>query len=212
MSTKILLIDDHPLFRHGMQAALQSRDENMTLVAVDSLKAARERLAGEPDIALALLDVLLLGENGLVALPALRSEFPAVPVIIITGVQRLDMVEHAMANGAQGFVSKSQNADEIMHAIQTVLDGGTSISLSMWDRHAGGAAEQSVNARVNPLSPRLKSILAAVAMGKPNKQIAREMRIAETTVRGYVSELLKTLSAKNRTEAVAIARERGWLS
>ena len=203
---KVLLIDDHPLFGMGLQAALSIFEPTVEVLTADSLISAIQFLSDNNDVQVILLDVLLRGENGIVALPELCRQYPSVPVIVLTGVEDIDTIRIAIRNGARGYLSKSQSAEQILDGIRKALNGGKPIAVDGWNQ-----TETVGSSSPAPIRPRLASVLEKLAYGKPNKEIATELGLAETTVRDYVSEILELLNAKNRTEAVAIARDNGWL-
>jgi len=209
---KILLVDDHPLFRGGLKYLLQSLDEHLELGEAGNCSQA-EALAAEHAYDLVLVDLKMPGVGGLDALTVVRAAFPSTPVVVVSGEDDPSVVRAAIECGAMGFIPKSSTPEVMIQALKLVLAHGIYLPPRVL------AASQSADltplsavtgeAGLNGLSARQMDVLRCVIQGKPNKVIARELDVAEGTVKAHLSSVLRALGARNRTEAVYAAAKLG---
>ena len=212
---RILVVDDHTLFRRGLMALL-SRDSQFEVVgdAADAGEAQRRALALQPD--LILLDNHLPGVHGVDALPALREAAPAARVLMITVSEDEQDLAAALRAGASGYLLKTIDGDALATAIRRVMRGDSVVAEEMTGKLV--AAFQAASAPREPaapapsvpgdgLSPREREILRLIARGASNKEIARELGIAETTVKIHVQHLLRKLGLSSRVQAAVYASE-----
>ncbi len=213
--TRILLVDDHALFRRGLTALL-GRDPRFLIVgdAADAGEALRRARELAPD--LILLDNHLPGVNGVDALPALRDAAPAARVLMLTVSEDEQDLAGALRAGASGYLLKSIDGDALVEAILRAMRGESVVSHEMTGklvaafRDAGAATAAPAVARpLAQLSPRETDILRCIARGASNKEIARELGIAETTVKIHVQHVLRKLDVGSRVQAAVIATEHG---
>lgn len=195
-----LLVDDHALFRAGLAMLLATHPLLGELLEAGSVAEARAIERG--DVALIILDVCLPGLNGLEGIALLRRQFPAAVVLILSGNDDLNWRSQARDKGADGFLSKAADADQIAEAINMLLRG---------DNNWNDAANQPSAASLPVLTNRQLEVLCLLAEGKSNKAIARELDMAENTVRVHVSAILAGLGVSSRTEAAVAARLRGMI-
>ncbi|MEW5756618.1 MAG: response regulator transcription factor [Pseudomonadota bacterium] len=188
---KILLVDDHALFRAGMRYVLRELDEAVELLEAPDCDAA-QRLADE-SVSLVLMDLLLPGTDGLRGLSQCRERLPDTPVVMLSAVEDLDRVERAMRLGARGYISKSANSDTMLGALRQVLAGEIYLP---WAIEPARESEE-----VQPLTPRQIEVLHLLARGASNKEIARALGVAEGTVRIHVTAILRALNVRNRGQA-----------
>ena len=201
---RVLLAEDQAMIREAL-AALLSFEDDIEVVA----KVGRgDEVAGaakdaKPDVA--LLDIEMPGADGLTAAAALRRECPGIKIIILTTFGRPGYLRRAMESGASGFIVKDSPADKLVRTIRDVLAGQRVIDP---DLAAAALAEGA-----SPLTPRERDVLAAAAReeGATLAQIAAMLYLSEGTVRNYLSSCIQKTSARNRAEAIRIARVRGWL-
>ena len=215
---RILLVDDHTLFRRGLTALL-SRDPMLQIVgdAADAGEAQRRAQALQPDVI--LLDNHLPGVNGVDALPALREAAPAARLIMLTISEDGEDLAAALRAGASGYLLKTMEGEALSRAIHRAMRGEPVVA----DEMTGKLVEvfrQSVapappTAEPAPqngvLSPRETDILRGIARGDSNKVIARDLGIAETTVKIHVQHILRKLGVSSRVQVAVIAVERGLI-
>ncbi len=231
---RILVVDDHTLFRRGLTALL-SRDPQVQVVgdAADAGQALRRAQELQPDII--LLDNHLPGVNGVDALPALRDAAPDVRILMLTVSEDESDLAAALRGGAIGYLLKTIEGDALTAAIQRAMHGDSVVAPEMMSKlvaayrgaatgvAAGAnstagtvaatpaAAAMTTPAALASLSPRELDILRGIARGASNKEIARDHGIAETTVKIHVQHVLRKLDVSSRVHAAVIASESGIL-
>ena len=214
---RILVVDDHTLFRRGITALL-TRDPRFEVVAdaADAGEAHRRALELQPD--LILLDNHLPGVNGVDALPALREAAPRARVLMLTVSEDEQDLSAALRNGASGYLLKTMEGDALADAILRAMRGEAVVADEMTGklvaayRDAAAAPPAATPPPVSPvasLSPREQEILRAIVRGASNKAIARELGIAETTVKVHVQHVLRKLDVASRVQAAVIASTNG---
>lgn len=215
---RILVVDDHTLFRRGLTALLQ-RDAQFEVVgdAGDAGEAQRRARELQPDVI--LLDNNLPGVSGVDALPALREAAPQARVLMLTVSEDTDDLAGALRGGACGYLLKTIEGDALSAAIRRAMRGESVVAEEMTGklvaayRHAAAppaaAAAEPASAphAVHLLSPREQEILRGIARGQGNKEIARCLGIAETTVKIHVQHILRKLDVSSRVHAAVIAVE-----
>jgi two-component system, NarL family, nitrate/nitrite response regulator NarL len=216
---RILVVDDHTLFRRGLTALL-GRDPALQVVgdAADAGEAQRRAAELQPD--LILLDNHLPGVNGVDALPALRQAAPGARVLMLTVSEDEADLAAALRAGASGYLLKTIEGDALVTAIQRVMRGASVVAEEMTGklvaayRGAASAPPESEAASAPPspieqLSPRERDILRGIARGASNKEIARDLGIAETTVKIHVQHVLRKLGLSSRVQAAVAATAHG---
>jgi len=212
---RILVVDDHTLFRRGL-IALLSRDPQFQTVgdAADAGEALRRAQELQPD--LILLDNHLPGVNGVDVLPALREAAPATRVVMLTVSEDERDLVAALDAGASGYLLKTIEGDALAQAIRRVMQGESSVAPEMTGKliaaYRGHAAPPAARVAASPLaqlSPREREILHGIACGASNKEIARDLGIAETTVKIHVQHVLRKLDVSSRVNAAVIAAANG---
>ena len=225
---RILVVDDHTLFRRGLTALLQ-RDPQFEVVgdAGDAGEAQRRAQALRPD--LILLDNHLPGVNGVDALPALIEAMPGVRVLMLTVSEDERDLAAALRAGACGYLLKTIEGDALAAAIRSAMRGESVVAPEMTGKlvaayrdaatppgapassppSASAAAPTAPASRLAALSPREQEILRGIARGQGNKEIARTLGIAETTVKIHVQHILRKLGVSSRVHAAVIASEHG---
>jgi two-component system, NarL family, nitrate/nitrite response regulator NarL len=217
---RILVVDDHTLFRRGLTALL-ARDAHLHVVgdAADAGEALRRAQELQPD--LILLDNHLPGVNGVDTLPGLREAVPGVRVLMLTVSEDEQDLAAALRAGASGYLLKTIEGDALVSAIVRAMRGESVVAEEMTGklvaayRDAAAAPARAGPAPPEPasplaqLSPREQEILRAIARGASNKEIGRELGIAETTVKIHVQHVLRKLDVSSRVQAAVIASEHG---
>lgn len=199
---RIVIVDDHPLFRDALNHSLQSMLEEVLTRQAGSLDELVESLKADHDTDLVLLDLNMPGVQGFSGLLYLRAQYPEIPVIIVSATEDPATIKHALEFGASGFVPKSQPIDRIRAAVLAVLSG------EIWtppevdiSRAEPSEDEQMIN-RLASLTPQQVRVLMMLGEGLLNKQIAYELSVSEATVKAHVSAILQKLEVDSRTQAV----------
>lgn len=212
---RILVADDHPIVRDGLVAVLETQpDFDVVGVASDGAEAVEQVAKLRPNVV--LIDLAMPNMDGVEAIRRIQSDKLGVDVIVFTAFDTDDRIIGAIQAGARGYLLKGAARDEVFRAVRAVNGGGSLIEPVVMARvlaHMSGEASINPNdALPEPLTERENEVLQRVAKGKPNKEIAAELFITERTVKFYVSAILSKLNATNRTEAVAIAAQRGLVN
>jgi DNA-binding NarL/FixJ family response regulator len=200
---KILIVDDHPLFRAGFHAVLEQSALDAAVLSVSSVQEALQILQRDPDVGLVLLDIHLRGDDGFNALKHIGAKFPTTACIMISGDEQDGIASRAVSSGASGFIPKSFTADEMVAAIQTVMNGDVFVPATTAAANAASSA--------NALTLRQLEVITMLGRGCSNKEIARALDVAERTVKAHVSAVFEALNVRNRTQAVLVAQRRGFL-
>jgi len=204
---KILLADDHALFREGLCHVLKSFDPGIRVIEAASYPDALNVANAEKGVRLALVDLTMPGMDRFTGLAAMCDTLGDAPVIVVSAHDNESEVRRAMACGAAGYIPKALDSNVIRAALERVLEGGTYLPPSMVGWEQPEKAE-----KVSPpprLTPRQRDVLTLIAQGYSNKKIAGELDLAEGTVKLHVAALLRTLGVSNRTEAVFTATAMG---
>jgi DNA-binding NarL/FixJ family response regulator len=208
MTIRILIVDDHGVVRQGLRMYL-ALDPELEVVgeAANGAEALRLTHELEPDVV--LMDLLMPVMDGIAATEAIRHELPGVEVIALTSVLEDSAVYGAMRAGAIGYLLKDTQADELCRAIKAAAAGQVQMSPPVVARLL---REVPTPQHPDPLTERETEVLAELAKGKSNKEIAAELVIAEKTVRTHVSNILGKLGVASRTQAVLHAVRSGLVS
>ncbi len=211
---RILVVDDHTLFRRGLTALL-ARDPQLQVVgdAADAGEALRRAEELQPD--LILLDNHLPGVNGVDALPGLREAVPGVRVLMLTVSEDEHDLAAALRGGANGYLLKTIEGDALVAAIMRAMRGESVVAEEMTGKLVAAYRDAALPvpappaSKIEQLSPREQEILRGIARGASNKEIARDLGIAETTVKIHVQHVLRKLDVSSRVQAAVIASEQG---
>jgi DNA-binding NarL/FixJ family response regulator len=218
----VLIVDDHPMFRDGLQRALELEDHLVVVgTCDDGERALISARTLRPDVV--LLDINLPGMNGLQVCRQLKSERPALAVIVLTAYHDSQQVLHAMRAGASAYCVKDVTPERLVAIIHDATQGYYNVTgermdedaLNHWinvnvEAIAGGYGTDS-NEHFVPLSPREMEILQFVTHGLSNKEIATRLRISQQTVKNHMTSILKKLNVQDRTQAAVTALRHGWV-
>jgi DNA-binding NarL/FixJ family response regulator len=210
-AVRVLIADDHPLFREGMRGRLDRVTDVVVVgeaASGDEAVEMAERL--EPDVI--LMDIKMPGLNGIEATREILQAIPRVSVLVLTMFEDDDSVFAAMRAGAKGYLLKDSGGEGVVHAIRAVASGEVVFGSGVAERIIGffSAPKSTMMQRVFPeLTKREEEILSLVAQGKSNQEIARQLFVSIKTVRNHVSNILLKLQVADRTQAVIRARESG---
>ena len=236
---KFLVADDHELIRQGVKGLLRGLDPDAQFDEADSWETLAAAARPDADHDLAIVDLNMPGMGGAPSLEILLKANPALPVVVLSAEESPDEMRAVLAAGALGFVPKRQPASVMLKAIELVLSGGAyvpmeALSLLGTREHAAATAEQAAAVETAPpppvaepstgpveglqphqrhllenLSPRQQDIMRLVHRGWTNKMIARELGVAEGTVKVHLSVIFRALGVHNRSTAIAVIN--GWL-
>ena len=202
---RILLADDHPVVRDGLAAVLATQtDLRVVGEAGTGPDAVARALELRPDVL--LLDLEMPGLDGVEVIRRVREEAPAIRIVVFTAFDRDEQIVRAIRAGAEGYLLKGTPREEVFRAIRVVHAGG-----SLIEPMAASKLLRELRGDREPLTPREGEVLRLVAEGLSNREIARRLFVSERTAKFHVGSLLAKLGAANRTQAVALARERGVL-
>jgi DNA-binding NarL/FixJ family response regulator len=201
---KIIIADDHPLFRTALKGSLLSYMPDATIVEAGDLMSLQGCVEGNEQTDLILLDLHMPGAEGFSAIIFLNSHYPNIPIIVISAHEESDIIRRAIDHGANGFLPKSSSADDIYFAIDSVLKGGIWIPSYVNDQQ--GIADDELNAAdaIASLTPKQFRVATMVSQGLLNKQIAYELNVTEATVKAHMTEIFRKLSVHSRTQVVMI--------
>ena len=223
---RLLVVDDHKLFRRGM-VALLAQDERLQVVAEagDAVEAIQATRASQPDVV--LLDNHMPGVSGIQAIGDIKQAHPQTKIILLTVSEAPSDLAAGLKAGADGYLLKTVDTQELCDSLLRAWEGDSVISPEMMGKLVGLLRQSepskvvttepittstvSLNDPVHSLSPREAEILKLIARGDSNKHIARKLDIAETTVKIHVQHILRKLNLGNRVHAAVYATERGWV-
>lgn len=203
--TRILIADDHPLFRGALRQTLSFGKNPAEIFEAGDLNAASAQLAAHPEIDLVLLDLNMPGVHGFSGLIYLRAQFPSIPVIVVSGAQERSVIRRCVDFGASGFIPKTLDVDSMRNAIVHVLEGGTWTPADVDLTAPMDKDTSDIVRRMASLTPQQVRVLMMLSEGLLNKQIAYELTVSEATVKAHVSAILTKLGVESRTQAVILA-------
>ena len=199
---RVLLAEDQLMFRTAVRKLLELEGDIEVVAEVDrGDELVRSALVARPDVA--VVDIELPGQDGISAVSHLRQRLPACRTLILTMYGRPGFVQRALESGVSGFLMKDAPVEVLASAIRRCAAGEQVLDADL--------AARTLRARACPLSAREREILAACAEGLSTLDLAKRLALSDGTVRNRVSEILGKLGARNRIEAVHVARENGWL-
>jgi DNA-binding NarL/FixJ family response regulator len=205
MNIRLLIADDHAMVRQGLRAFLELSEDLETVgEAVDGRQAVEQAHRLRPDVV--LMDLLMPGVDGISATAAIRRDLPGVEVLALSGYLEDHLIADALHAGAVGYLLKDTDAEELQRAVRAAAAGQVQLSPAVAARlvrdvHIPGSAPQ--------LTRREEEVLALLARGRANGQIARELHIAPQTVKTHVSNILTKLNSESRTQAALYAMRVG---
>lgn len=219
---KILLADDHTLFREGLRHVLRGMEEGVEILQAATCVEAMDVAALHPDLDVALLDLNMPGMDGFEAVRAFRGRFPILPLVVLSASDARHVVQKVLDEGALGFIPKSSSAQVMISALRLVLSGGVYLPPLLLEQSDVRMTENAA-ASFSPVMQRFSAdelpvltdrqleALTLLAEGKPNKLIARALNVTEGTVKIHLAAVFRALKVSNRTEAVIEARKFGLL-
>ena len=202
---KVLIADDHPLFRNALSQVLSGQ---LTMQVAESKDFASTiaALEADPDIDLVFLDLNMPGNNGLASISAIRVQFPNTLIIVVSAEEQESVITKCVQLGASAFIPKSLDLNEMCEAVNHVLEGQQWLPKDIQLNPNAGSGIASIE-KLEQLTPHQLKVLALIADGLLNKQIAYELSISESTVKQHASAVLKKLGVYNRTQAGIIYQQ-----
>ncbi|MDN4606759.1 response regulator [Sporosarcina highlanderae] len=220
--TKILIVDDHQLFREGVKRILDFEDSFEVVGEGDDGSEVTELYRRfEPDVV--LMDINMPGMNGVEATEKVKNEFPDAKIIILSIHDDESYVSHALKSGALGYMLKEMDADAIVQAIKVVAAGGSYLHpkvtrnlVAEYRRlsereHKGYFHQNDIRRPLHLLTRRECEVLQLLTDGQSNRTIGETLFISEKTVKNHVSSILQKMSVNDRTQAVVTAIKNGWV-
>lgn len=206
---KILLADDHPLFREGIKPVLKKLDSRIEIAEARDYPSAFEATHRAGELDLALLDLCMPGMPGIEGIIRYRATFPDIPLVVVSASEQLEDIQRLLGVGALGYICKSSPSEVILGALRLVLAGGVYLPPNLLE-------QADINEPVTPrlgrnkaLTQRQIQVLRHLADGKTNKQIATSLQVTEGTVKIHMAAIFRILKVNNRTEALLVAQKMG---
>jgi DNA-binding NarL/FixJ family response regulator len=202
---RLVIADDHPLFRGALREAVEGLLEQVDIAEAGTFDELVELLERDSEVDLVLLDLTMPGARGFSGLMYMRAQYPGVPVIVVSANDDPAAIRRCMEFGASGFIPKTLGVEAMRAAISRILNGGVWTPPDV-DLSAGSDAESAeLMARMATLTPQQVRVLMMLSEGLLNKQIAYQLGVSEATVKAHVSAILQKLGVESRTQAVIAA-------
>ena len=206
---RILIIDDHPIFRHAMVTILGKKFPDSQTLEANSLPEALELLEADAAFDLVMLDLNMPETCGLNGLLEIRNQHPNLPIVIISAETEKQNILQTISYGAVGFISKSSKIEEIATSVESIFEGNVCLPSEILRTSSARNRVKKENAisleQIRSLTRKELAVLKYLTQGLANKVIAYELSISETTVKSHVSSILKKLGASTRVKVVASA-------
>ncbi len=211
---RILLVDDHALFREGMHYIVSQLGEQVDILDAGCFSEAMTIAGNNPDLDLVMLDLKMPDSEGVASVSLFHSRYPRIPIVVVSGTDYRCDIESAMNSGAMGFISKVSSSKDMVHALRVVLDGGIYLPPQLLLQAVAKMEDGRKDGRswrVNRfgLTARQMEVLQHLAHGMSNKGIALATGLAEGTVKVHVAAIYQALKVGNRNEATRAALKLG---
>lgn len=204
---RILIVDDHALFREGLCHVLNALDDSVNILEAADYDSTLLQASEHADLDLVLLDLNMPGKDGFAVLATFVEKYPALPVVMLSGSSQRKDIQRALDTGAVGYIPKNTTSVVILNALRLILSGGTYVPQIMAKQAEPNA--NSANSETPDITPRQLQVLCLLIKGCSNKEIANKMQLAEATIKMHVTAILKNLRVSNRTQAAMAAQELG---
>ena len=205
---RVLVIDDHPLYGDALASTIRRAFQDCRVETATSLSEGLERIGSDFRPDLVMLDLKLPDVTGLSGFIRLRERMPDAPILVVSALTSADLVHALMDEGAAGFLPKESSAQTLQTALCEVSAGRRYLPpdyARRAPREAGLPMDvQTISQRIAELTPQQTRIMKLICAGKPNKQIAYELSLAEATVKAHITALLRRLGVQNRTQAAVL--------
>lgn len=204
---KILIADDHALFRDGLSMNLEKLAPNAIVSQASNFTQAQKIAASEPNLNLIVIDLDMPDMKWEDGLRELQKAAPKARIVILSASDENKSVKKALELGVAGYISKRMDTKVLNSALKLIIEGGTYLPPSIMENGRADVAGRRTNGK--HLTARQSEVLSYVAEGMSNKQIAYEMGVSEATVKLHINALLRAVGATNRTQAVVLAQKMG---
>ena len=203
LAQKIIIADDHPLFRTAMHQAVKQLVPDADIPQADSLPELQRVVEQHSDADLILLDLQMPGAHGYSGLVYLRSHYPEIPVIVVSACEDPAIMCQALDHQASGYIAKSSPLEDIAIAIRKVLEGELYLpDVARRHQHHPNQNALDIAERLASLTPQQFRVLTMMAEGMLNKQIAYDLEVSEATIKAHVTAIFRKLGVRTRTQAV----------
>ena len=204
---KIVIADDHPLFRAALKQAVSEAARHVEIVEVSTMSELQDTTSEHNDADLVLLDLTMPGASGFSSLVYLKGQIPEMPVVVVSGNEDHSVIRRSIEYGALGFIPKSVALETMVKAVQAALEGEAWIPEDVsLDAPVVDDKEAKIAEGIASLTPQQFRVLVMLMQGLLNKQIAYELDVSEATVKAHVTTILRKLKVHSRTQAVIAAR------
>ncbi|MBY5948536.1 response regulator transcription factor [Photobacterium rosenbergii] len=200
----IVIADDHPLFRNALFQSVHMAISGANLLEADSLDSLLTLLDKEDDVDLLLLDLKMPGANGMSGLIQLRSQYPDLPIVVISASEEPSVIRQVRSHGAFGFIPKSSDMRALISSLNQVLDGEPVFPEGLGE---GNDELTELTDKIAALTPQQYKVLGMLSDGLLNKQIAYELNVSEATIKAHMTAIFRKLGVKNRTQAVILLQQ-----
>lgn len=208
MAYKIIIADDHPLFRAALKQAVGQAVDDVEVIEADTIAELQRLVLEHSEADLVLLDLNMPGAHGFSGLVFMRGQYPGLPVVMISGTEEVQIIRKAIDYGASGFIPKSTSLQLIAEAIQAVLNGDVWLPAEVQDRIDGVKPEAcDFSEKLATLTPQQFRVLGMLMEGLLNKQIAYELDVSEATIKAHITAVFRKLGVRNRTQAVIAVQQ-----
>ncbi len=212
---RILLVDDHALFRESLQSLLSMHGYEVAGTAGDGLEALEKARRLHPD--LILMDIEMPGCDGLTATRLIKAEMPEIKIVMLTVTQQDEALFESFKGGASGYLLKSSRASQLLTHLEQIAEGQTALSPGLADRILGEfarmgrklEADSEPIERKTDLTARQREILTLIAQGMTYEEMGKTLSLSERTIRYHVEEIIQRLHLENRSQAIAYAARMG---
>jgi DNA-binding NarL/FixJ family response regulator len=202
---RLLIADDHPLFRGALREAVSGLFERVDIAEAGTLEQVTAQLERDSEVDLILLDLSMPGVRGFSGLMYLRAQYPGVPIVVVSANDDPAVIRRCMEFGASGFIPKTLGVDAMRAAIRHVLAGEVWTPPDIDLTGSADADTAALIARLATLTPQQVRVLMMLSEGLLNKQIAYALDVSEATIKAHVSAILQKLGVESRTQAVIAA-------
>lgn len=208
MTYKIIIADDHPLFRAALKQAVGQAVDSVEVIETDTIATLQRAVEENPEADLVLLDLNMPGAHGFSGLIFMRGQYPGLPVVMISGTEDIQVIRKAIDYGASGFIPKSTSLQLIAEAIQAVLNGDVWLPAEVQGRIDRIDSDTSdFSEKLATLTPQQFRVLGMLMEGLLNKQIAYELDVSEATIKAHITAVFRKLGVRNRTQAVIAVQQ-----